>query len=830
MEGWPITARASPPEPLPHEPEMNPFRMTRAALAACALLSVPALAQVAAYHDVDGAAHQIQFDTLSNSGYRPIALTAYGTTGSPLYAAVWVHRAGPNFIGFHGLTSGEYQALLAANQATHAPTILTARGTGGDARFAGVLEATGYAAYARHNVTLEQLKTEVSAAYDNGWKIATVDVYGSAADPRYVAAFEPIVGFEGWGWYRADGASDHQARFEAMTQSWVRPERVAFNDDSSKFVTLWSDTYVGQCIAHHDMTSAQYQALADQYWNQLGYYPVDVQASGSGNGRRFAAVWAATDRPLPRQWTTTGANPPELAAFDAWMQDYMQNNAIHGASLAIVKDHRLVLGKGYTWAPQGYPITQPTSLFRIASCNKPLTSIAIHQEIQKNPAQLDYGSSMASYFGNPAFTDTRCNDITVQHLLQHQGGWDRSDTGSNYDPMFIDSTVANSLGVPLPVSPTDIRTYMQGQMLDFSPGTDFEYSNYGFTLLGRILEARIPGQTFAQILQSRVFGPLGVTRPRVGRSHRADAFANEVLYHPRVYGISQSVNDVDRPWVASQYGGWNQPNMDAHGAYVMAAPDFAKVLAAFDLGVFNPLLGQTATTDMWTVANGANSLCRGWWKEVVSDGSGGTFDMFWHNGILQGTRAFIGRREDGLSFVVFANGDGGLGSGQGEQLSDLANTIRSWPTHDLFPSVGIPSFRVIDDLMAPFGTACPGSTATPSMRGTGSADIGGRLDFVLAGALPGTACVALVGTTRTTLDLGFAGAPGCTLYTPAVLFESTMATRSGDASVAMAIPADPALVDAHLIAQFAALDPRANGLGVVLTNGLDVRIGGWIGN
>ena len=799
-------------------------------LGALSLLAPRVAAQIAAYHDVDAAGHQLQFNTLSNSGYRPIALTAYGTTGSPLYAAVWVHRAGPNFIGFHGLTAGEYQTIVANNAASYAPTLLTARGTGSDARFAGVLEQTGYAVYARHGINATDLTTEIATATAQNWKIRTIDVYGSQNDPRYIVAFEPNPDNEGWGWYRANGVSGHQTLFEAASQSWAYPQRVGFNDDSSRFVTLWSDATVGLTIVRHDMTSGEYQNYANQYFNQLGYYPIDVQASGSGSSRRFAAVWAAQDLPLARQWSVHGTNVPELAAFDAWAQTYMQANAVRGASLAIVKDHKLVYAKGFNWAESGYPATQPVSLFRIASCNKPLTSIAVHQQLQKTPAAIQYGSAMAGYFGNPNFADQRSNNISVLHLLTHQGGWDRSTNGSNYDPMFIDTTVATALNKSLPISSTDIRNYMQGQPLDFTPGTQFQYSNYGFTLLGRIMEVLNPGKSFPQILQARVFDPLGITRAQVGASHLADRLPGEVLYHPRSLGVAQSVNDPSRPWVASQYGGWNQPNMDAHGAYVMAAPDFAKVLAAFDLGMFNPILGQGQTTNMWQPASGSNSWAKGWFKKTVSDGGAGTLDLMWHNGILSGERAFIGRREDGISFVFFTNGEGSLGSAQGEQLSDLANAVVRWPTHDLFPAVGLPPFRTVDDLATPFGSACPGSTGTPTLSGSGSSQIGMRRNLDLRGGAPGMPAVALIGVLPTAVDLGPVGAPRCTLFCDPIATDVVVTGRSGTATSVLSVPLDPSLVEAHVFAQFAIVDPRANQLGIAMSNGLDVVLGGYLGN
>ena len=51
--------------------------------------------QVEAYHGYDGDDHQASFNSLSAQGYRMIALSIYGRTGDPSYAAVWTKRAGP---------------------------------------------------------------------------------------------------------------------------------------------------------------------------------------------------------------------------------------------------------------------------------------------------------------------------------------------------------------------------------------------------------------------------------------------------------------------------------------------------------------------------------------------------------------------------------------------------------------------------------------------------------------------------------------------------------------------------------------------------------------
>ncbi len=800
-----------------------------ASLQAClatALLSAATLSPaqaIAAYHDADTAVHETQVATLTNAGYRPITLTIYGTAASPRYAAVWVQRLGPNFQEFHGLTSAQYQALVVANQNTHVPAIVSASGAGSGARFAGVLVQAGHSVWARHDQTQAQFDAEVSLARTGNWRIASADAYGTANDPRYIVSFEPNPDDVGWGHYHASGTSGQQTLFDAMSQAYARPRCTSCNDDGSRFLSCWEDTMVGQVISHHDLTSAAYQQLATQYY-QNNYYPIHLAASGSGANVRFAASWATRDLPFARQWTTTGAFVPELASFDAWVQNWMQSNGIRGASLAVVKDSKLKLARGYTWAEPGYAAIQPTSLFRIASCTKPLTSIAVHQQIQNTPGAIGYGRLMAGYFNNPSMADNRANQITIEHLLTHEGGWDRTAAGSNFDPMFLDTTIATAGSLQLPISATNIRTYMQGQPLDFTPGNNAVYSNYGFTLLARIMERINPGKTFEQIVQERVFAPLGVTRPQIGGAHRADRLPGEVLYHPRSLGVSRSVNDNSRPWVASHYGAWNQENMDGNGAWVMSAPDYAKVLAAFDLGLFNPILGPTQTGNMWTLGTGASFL-KGWWINSQPT----SVELREHNGILPGTRCYVGRRADGISFVLFTNGDQTLGSTQGAQLSGLADAVSAWPGNDLFGSTGIPSFQHVDDLMSPFGSPCPGSTGTPRFIGSGSADIGQRPSLDLSFVLPNTAAFCIVGFSPTNYDLTPMGAPGCVIQVTPLFNELLFTDAAGNGSYVLQLPLEHSLVGAHLFAQDAVLDPAANQLGIHVTTGIDITVGGWLG-
>ena len=536
--------------------------------------------------------------------------------------------------------------------------------------------------------------------------------------------------------------------------------------------------------------------------------------------------------------TTGQVAGPGLEAFDPILAGLVQRFSLPGAGFAIVKDGRLVLARGYTWAESanGYPLAQPESLYRIASCNKPLTSIAVHQEMALQPASIAYGSDMADYFGNPAYADPRSNRIKVMHLLTHTGGWDRdATTGSGYDPMFIDTTIATTLGIPLPVSTTDIRTYMDAQLLDFTPGTESRYSNYGFSVLGRILETLNPGMTYDDVMQERVFAPLGITRAAIGASYLSGALPGEVMYHPDALAVAQSVNEASRPWVPSHHGGWNQPNLDSHGAYVMAAPDFAKVLAAFDLGDQNPILDPVQTANMWTAPaapyitpgpNIASHYLKGWMRNTVTDGSGAKIDMYEHGGSLPGTRTYIAHRVDGVSFVFFTNGNGSLGSAAGDQLSDLANGVRSWPRHDLFPQVGLPSLHHVPGSVVPYGKSCPGSAGTPGASWIGVPETGNDLQLVCTLAPPFAPAFCLLGPK---IQLPIPGPGGCLLLANPIIAVPTPVSAVGTATLPLAIPSNTALIGGSFAAQYLILDVAAGNTRLVSTNGLLVTIGGWLG-
>jgi hypothetical protein len=69
-----------------------------------------------------------------------------------------------------------------------------------------------------------------------------------------------------------------------------------------------------------------------------------------------------------------------------------------------------------------------------------------------------------------ANADPRIYEVTVRHLLQHTGGWDRE---KSFDPMFVPLEAAEAVGAPVPASCETVIRYVMGQPLDHPPGTRY---------------------------------------------------------------------------------------------------------------------------------------------------------------------------------------------------------------------------------------------------------------------------------------------------------------------------------------------------------------------
>lgn len=817
----------------PRSPARSPA--IPAALAWLILSPIGGLAaQVAAYHDQTAAQHQAQFDSLSRQGYRPISLSMYDNPTSARYAAVWVRRGGPAFVGFHGVTAAGYQTLFSTWTAQgYAPRLLAATGAGTSIRFAGVFEQDATPTWAVHDVSAATFDTNCHNARLQGFILTAACVYGSAAAPLFAGVWQRNDRNVQWGYGHSANATEYQLHFGAWTQGWLRPTWVTLSS-YGRYLSIWHDNQIqGGWIAGHDMTSSSYQQVVQAQAN-AGNYPICAQAGGSGAATRFAAVFAPSEAVVPRTFTATGVSVAGLAAFDDYVRNMMVAGNVRAGSLAVVKDGRLMLARGYTWAEATYPVTQPTSLFRIASSSKALTGVAMHRAMERSLGTVHDGRTMLSFFRPITPIDARTNNIRLVDLLTHRGGW-HSGRPPRIDPVFLDVPVATYHASALPVSKDEIYRYMTlAQPLQFTPGAEEAYSNYGFMMLGEVLEA-INGTSYEAVVKRDVFTPLGVVRPKIGGSTFAQIGTDEVRYHPRNPYIWRSVAHAVQPWVPGAYGDWNHRNLDAAGGWVLATCDYAKVLAALSRGDDCPILGGPWLDHMWSanVASAPDTL-RGWWRYPVTS-QGRTKYVRNHNGGVPGTAAMIALRDDGFGFCLFLNSDRGLGGVEIGALSLIADQVAQWPNHDLFPGVGIPSLRTrLIGTFTPFGAACSGTAGAPGLSGRGSPETGQVATYAVGGAPVNAPLLWLIGFSRTqwnslSLPLSLApwGASGCSLLVAPQVVIVGQASAAGIGSLDLPLPDNVSLIDLHVFAQVAPLDLPANAMGLVYSRGIDTRIGGW---
>jgi len=396
----------------------------------------------------------------------------------------------------------------------------------------------------------------------------------------------------------------------------------------------------------------------------------------------------------PQRASHNVSSSDETAGFlnyDHTMSAFMEQHRFPGASLAVTNRGKLVFAKGYGYADVATGEKVGTdSLFRIASISKPITAVAILQLRERGKLQLD--DKVFSLLGINAVSegkdgsDPRLSQITVQHLLQHRGGWDRN---LSFDAMFKSVSFAEQKGVSPPASHDVVIQAMLNQPLDFSPGERYAYSNFGYCLLGRVIE-HLSGMSYEAFVKQNVLDPIGATGMRLGATRLDGRLKKEVRYYHPGTGTSVFKSDLKQE-VPHPYGSWYLEAMDSHGGWLASASDLAKFAAAFDDPANCPILSQDSIVLMHQRPSGAAGYQQdgkekpvyyslGWSNRVI----GTDAVNHWHTGSLPGTSAILIRRHDGKNFVALLNArvspsSQHLGREIDSLLHRMANEVESWP-------------------------------------------------------------------------------------------------------------------------------------------------------
>ncbi len=389
----------------------------------------------------------------------------------------------------------------------------------------------------------------------------------------------------------------------------------------------------------------------------------------------------------------TGTPVPTLSALDNVMQQALSRYSVKGGSLAVVKDGRLVFARAYGWADAESQVpAQPDSLFRWASTSKTLTATAVMSLVEQGKLDLDTPiftilNQYSPYNGK--LGDSRIPAITVRQVLHHTGGWDRMISG---DPVTGDRTItaASATRTAFPPSRDTVIRYMLAQPLEFAPGARFAYSNFGYMLLGRVIE-KISGKSYEAYVRDSILTPSGLPRIQLGGSTLAARLPGEVKYYdyPGAPLVSSYVS-AQREMEPAPYGFANFDLNDADGAWVSSVIDLAKLTALLDGA--RPRAPVTADSFAAMIAQTPRTT----WVDSVGWYGFGLFavpqlgGITWsHGGTVPGTRAGFWHFANGICYAFLFNGDSkdqtSLTSYVAQSVWDALAAVPDLPDHDLFP-------------------------------------------------------------------------------------------------------------------------------------------------
>lgn len=539
-----------------------------------------------AYHGVSGSTHQWNFNRLVAKGYRIITLSVYGDSTNPLYAAVWVQRGGPAWTGIHGVTGDQYQAKFdQLSGAGYVPLILSATGTESNAVFAGTFELRKETGWLTRFDLTDGPDTDPDSflgvndwALNNNFILRGASIYGDSKTRLYAGIWEPNTQMKHWLVRPHETAGDYQTWVDAYAQLPFRPSFATLSR-GLEYLALFTDDTIGPWVASHGLTGQAYEQELNLRSSQ-GFYPICVQGGGTTADPRYAVIFAMQDSPDPKVWTMTGQPVATLQAFDEAMQSFMEGHGVHAGQLAIMKNGVVKFARAYTYAEAGYQITQPSSLMRLASVSKAFTCAAIQKALDSKlvtPSTAVFPLLGIVTKALSSQTPSRhINHITVQHLIDHTGGWD--ETQSDFDAVFSMREISSALNLAGPPSKMDIARYMYGEALQFKPGSQSVYSNFGYVLLGLVIE-KVSEQPFVTYLRNEVLIPMGINDVVVGGTLRSQKLHNEVSYDQSSVGLP-STNPKSSTLVPYAYGGegYMCERMDSGGGLIATATDVVRLI------------------------------------------------------------------------------------------------------------------------------------------------------------------------------------------------------------------------------------------------------------
>lgn len=397
----------------------------------------------------------------------------------------------------------------------------------------------------------------------------------------------------------------------------------------------------------------------------------------------FIAMTVARITPEPVQkeekeatvvWSDTldnaSSDTEALHGMDREIERFKDKWEIKGLSLAITRHDSLLYAKGYGWADEEAAVRMsPKSIMRIASASKLITAVAVMKLCEQGKLSLDSkvfgdGGILNDTAYSNSMRDPRMADITIDHLLQHKGGF----TLGAGDPMFNTVDIMDAKHLASPPTNEELVKIVLGRRLGFTPGSGRRYSNFGYMVLSLVIE-KVTRQTYWDYVRGKILEPCGAYDFRPATNYYGERHREETKYYGpdtvKIREYNGSGRLVDRV-----YGGSNVTGLLGAGGWVTSAAGLARVVASIDgdPGVKDILSAESI--GKMTYRDDDDKQTRGWSE---SDGHG----KWTRTGTLSSSHALVIRFADGECWVMTTNSGVWTGHNFSRDMERLIDRLRS---------------------------------------------------------------------------------------------------------------------------------------------------------
>ncbi len=350
------------------------------------------------------------------------------------------------------------------------------------------------------------------------------------------------------------------------------------------------------------------------------------------------------------------ARAENVETLNRWLEDVIESHNMAGLTTVVVRGGKTVFKRSYGETRVGSGTAMSTRHFyHVASVSKPFVAIAVMQLVEQGKVELD--APVTTYLPYFTMADERLPQVTVRRLLSHKAGMPDVDDYEWQAPQTDDHALERWVRA------------QAGKELLFDPGTDRQYSNIGFEILGDLV-AKVSGLTFEAYIKQNILTPAGMASSTFLRS--------EVPMGLRVNGHTGLI--TPRALDYYPYNRRHAPSSTLH----LNGDEFAtwlNVVANRDRFAASGILNAASIKEMWTVQfedSETAKMTHSWFWRMTDEGA-----LLRHGGGDDGFRS---------EMAVFEARDAGYGlmsNGENAPMSAIRTALRTFAAGKPLPPLPV---------------------------------------------------------------------------------------------------------------------------------------------